>query len=116
MALESKEPEYAKTYFEYLRHLTTLATGSIVLEIAFLDKAFPHPKWKAIAALSLIAFTSSVVGSVILYTMGLRHSIGEWTGDVAQSVGCWTLFITWGGFLLGIISLTVFALRNLFAL
>lgn len=116
MQTEPKTAEYAKTYFDYLKHLSTLSTGSIVLEIAFLDKAFPRPQWKAFAIISLIAFTFSVVGSVILYTLGLNHSIGQFKGEGAQVVGCWSLMVTWGGFLIGISSLTVFAIRNIFAL
>src|ERR1051325_4243312 len=116
MQRQSKSPEYAKVYFDYLKHLSTLSTGSIVLEIAFLDKAFSHPQWKAFAAISLVAFTLSVVGSVVLYTLGLNHSIGKFKGEGAQVVGCWSLMVTWGGFLIGIMSLTIFALRNLLAL
>jgi hypothetical protein len=116
MQRQPKSPEYASAYFDYLKHLSTLSTGSIVLEIAFLDKAFSHPHWKAFAVISLVAFTVSVVGSVILYTLGLNHSIGQFKGEGAQVVGCWSLMVTWAGFLGGITALTIFAIRNILAL
>lgn len=45
--------EIFKGRFQYFRHLTALATGSILLEIAFIEKAFSHPLWKPVAAISL---------------------------------------------------------------
>jgi hypothetical protein len=39
-----------------LKHLTTLATGAILILIAFLDKAFPQPKWRLFIALFAAKF------------------------------------------------------------
>ena len=114
--------EYGKNLVEYLKHLTTLSTGSIVLQIAFLEKVFPHPRWKVALLVSLLSFTLSIISSVVVYTLVLLDSLepnreslfasSEWRGNVGAS----GILITWLGFLLGIIFLVIFALRNLFAL
>lgn len=113
--------EYGKNLSEYLKHLTTLATGSIVLQIAFLEKVFPHPKWKAFMVVSLLAFTLSIIASVVGYTLIVLESqhadtseiFGKgWMGDVGTAA----ILGTWLGFLLGILSLVIFALGNLFTL
>jgi len=109
-----------KDLVEYLKYLTTLSTGSIILQIAFLEKVFPHPKWKALLVASLLFFTLSIIASIVLYTTivvpGLvdRTSFSGFFRDL--TIRLWTLSVTWAGFLLGILALVIFALRNLLIL
>jgi hypothetical protein len=115
-----KTPWVAKTkqteaYVEYLKHLTTLSTGSIVLIAAFLEKLFSKPVWKLTVAVSLIGFMVSVVSSVISYTIFIEFHIEadepspRWSDVIVLAA----MLLTWVGFLVGILSLAIFALKNL---
>jgi hypothetical protein len=44
--------ERYKSIAEYLRHITALSTGSIVLISTFLEKLFPQPQWKCLEVIS----------------------------------------------------------------
>lgn len=112
--------EYAEILTSYLKHLTTLSTGALALQIAFLEKIFPHPKWKAFVVISLVSFTVSIVWSastymaVIVLTVRARLSSAERAFSVKIARGSFlTAYI---GFLLGIIAIVIFVLRNLFTL
>lgn len=110
------EPVYSKIYFDYVKHLSTLATGSIILEVTFLEKVFPHPRWKFFAALSLIAFTLSVISSLALYHLTVTaagRSVVRSSDDYFGRIVLWLVLLC---FLMGITSLTVFGVKNLFTL
>ena len=117
--------EISNAFAQYLKYLTTLSTGSIILQIAFIERVFAHPKWKAVLILSLLSFTVSIVAAVAAYTMIIMA--GEDAGRGIQRRTIWGpknedaagelfLVITWSTFLAGILFLVVFSLRNLFAL
>ncbi len=103
---------------DYIKHVNTLATGSLVLLVTFLDKLFEHPQWKILVAVALIGFLSSILGGIAVYTMTLvtrkvmpgGHE--ESAGD--NPIGSIGLILLWAGFLVGVLALTVFALRNLY--
>jgi hypothetical protein len=109
--------EYITAFFDYLKHMTTLSTGSIVLIAAFLEKVFTKPLWKGFVVTSLIGFMLSVLSSVVVYTNLLlfefprpnrKSGMPNWAGNLA-GIGA---IATWAGFLIGILSLAVFAIRN----
>jgi hypothetical protein len=97
---------------DYLKHVTTLSTGSLVLEIGFLEKAFPNPQWKSLAALSLISFVLSIVASVRVYA-GILNSRSRRVNPAETKVLKSGSYLSWMGFLLGIILLSLFGLKNL---
>jgi hypothetical protein len=110
-----KELEKFKAGVAYMKHLTTLSTGSIVLIAAFLEKVFTKPLWRVAVVVSLIGFVISVLSSTVAYTLGLIHSfpgdnedIPEWS-ETAGSLG---IRFAWIGFLIGIISLATFFVKN----
>lgn len=107
--------EHAKNFFEYLRHLTTLSTGAILLLTAFLEKIFPHPKWKAVVVGSLASFCVAVVASVLTYTVMIYRAPGGPSDKLDAVAGC-SLYTTWIGFLTGILLLTIFAIKNILSL
>ena len=61
---KSEQVEYIKALLEYLKHLTTLSTGSIVLTTTFLEKLFQNPLWKTAVVVSLIGFMTSIISSI----------------------------------------------------
>jgi hypothetical protein len=101
---------------EYLRHITTLSTGSVVIISTFLEKIFTRPVWKAAIVVSLAGFILSILAATIVYSLALVYeratSDRESPGWVAL-VGGGSLFGTWIGFLIGIVGLSAFAVKNL---
>lgn len=108
--------EYSKIVIDHLKHLTTLSTGSIFLEVAFLEKFFPHPKWKALVIASIVLFACSVILAVISMeaVLGLTApnplplDIGLCTASRGRTGMLWT----WRSFVAGIVVLAAFAIRN----
>ena len=100
--------------------LTTLSTGSIALEIAFLEKLFVHPKWKVFIAFSLLSFAVSIVTSLICYVILVSLSSYAITpikeAAARQNVAFIVLTMAIAGFLIGVCTTIVFVLRNLFVL
>jgi hypothetical protein len=111
--------DYLKDLVEYLKHITTLSTGSIVLLATFLEKIFAQPQWKLAVVVSVGGFLVSIIGSVATYSVILffemRSEIGSSveTPTAAKIIGMIGFFATWLGFLCGIAALSVFAIRNL---
>lgn len=103
------------TVFDYLKHLTTLSTGSILLIVAFLEKLFTKPECKACVVVSLCGFVGSILACLVsqagvIEQIDSRHGVASW----AHPLAFWSLVVAWAAFLTGIISLTVFAIVNLY--
>ena len=62
------EQRHIDRLIDYLKQFITLSTGSIILQTAFLEKIFPHPKWKGLIAASLISLTACLISAVGIYT------------------------------------------------
>jgi uncharacterized membrane protein len=104
--------EHLKHSFEYLRHLTALSAGAIVLQVGFLEKLFPDPKYKALVAISIVSFTGAIVSSVITQ-WGLLSFLGHKSVEKGLKTGCFVILM-WLGFLVGLLTAVSFALINLF--
>ena len=103
--------ERHKAINEYLRFLTTLSTGSIVLLTSFLEKLTIHPKAGYLIGISLVGFTVSITASVLAYTVTTFY-LGRDMSDEGSTLSSVGLLLTWLSFLIAIIALTVFALLN----
>jgi uncharacterized membrane protein len=108
--------EQRKAWGEYIKHLTTLSTGSIILLAAFLEKFFAQPKWKVAVVITLCGFTLSNIASVRGYS-DLKRSFPGVQEPTERDRNTWaaSIVVALSSFLLSIITLTVFAIRNLFA-
>ena len=109
---EKKDAEVTKICIDYLKHLTTLSTGSLILIVTFIEKIFLHPEWKVLVAVAIGALLVSIVSAVLAMTafVGAIHYPPEGSLKLLGASG---LVGTWLGFLVGMTSLTVFAIRNL---
>jgi len=110
---EPDDLETTKVFLEYLKHLTTLSTGSIILITTFLERLFSKPLWKAAVIIALVGFMLSVLSSVVAYTVAVffdatKREPPSWIGFL----GGYGIVFTWLGFLVGILSLAVFSVRN----
>ncbi len=109
MAINS---EHFKHSFKYLRHLTTLSAGAIVLQVGFLEKLFPAPQYKALVAVSVVAFTGSILSSVVTQWALLSY-LADGSVKHDTKAGC-LVILMWMGFLVGLVTAVAFALINLF--
>jgi hypothetical protein len=116
---EARRVEYFKAMYDYLKHLTTLSTGSILLVATFLEKLFLQPRWKPLVGVALGGFMVSVIASVVQYTVMLywgfpvfrsRDTNSDWMGCFSLA----SLFFSWAGFLVGIVALAIFSMKNIF--
>ncbi len=62
---------------DYLKLLTTLSTGAILIIVAFLDKVFKSPQWVVLIAVSLGGFFSLCPGVSHLHGAPCRGRGGD---------------------------------------
>ncbi len=107
--LESKKLEY-DTY----KHLTTLSTGSIILLATFVEKLFDAPEWSILAPVAIGFFMLSVVSSVTSM-FGISYELNPENIDqpISEKLGTTITIGSCGGFLCGVFTFVVFAIKNL---
>jgi hypothetical protein len=109
--------ERAKQMIDYVKQITTLSTGSILLLATFLEKLFLKPSWKPLIVISFAGFVVSVIAAVFLHTVFVDDEKLYVTGDLEsrswEKAAAISLIFMWSGFLVGILSLAIFAVRNL---
>ena len=109
---EEVDVEKAKLFVDYLKQLTTLSTASILLLVTFLEKLFKIPHLPGLVSLSLGAFLVSILGATLAQTISVA-SLGRANRPGSYAFGSVGIVLAWGGFVAGIILLTIFAIVNL---
>jgi hypothetical protein len=107
--------EGEKLYFDSMKHVTTLNTGSILILVTMLEKLFPNPRWWALIAFSLTSFGFSILCSVSSMLQSAHYV--KWYGNIPKAeatIKDLVYYLALISFLFGIISLVVFAMKNLF--
>lgn len=112
-AEEKAYQEGQKLVYDTFKHLTTVATGSILLMIGFLEKLFKSPQWKALIVVTFISFLLSVcasIGMMIMIATSIKQ-FGDLTKLQEKFVGLFfcTVLAT---FFIGLLCLVIFALKN----
>lgn len=107
--------ERHKAFIEYLKFLSTLSTGSIVLMVSFLENLFKQPDAKVFIIVALLGFMLTVVFSVIAYSVVILNIGRDISTTGSFTIGV-TVPLTWISFIVGVISLTMFALLNFMSL
>lgn len=105
--------EQTKFMADYLKHVTTLSTGSFILLTLFLEKLFNRPHWRVLVIISIGGFALSLVASVLAF-IGLLHWLPSLEGDINFGSKLWTHggVFTGLGFLIGVSALMLFAIGN----
>ena len=103
------------TVFDYLKHISSLSTGSVLLLVTFLDKLFKDPEWKICIVISLISFSLAVVASIasqagVIEMIDEEEGVANWARPLTSK----TMIAVWTLFLVGLYSLVVFAIKNLY--
>ncbi len=103
-----------KLRYDTYKHLTTLSTGSILLLATFLEKLFVRPVWKGLVIAAFCLFFLSILLSFFLMNI-LVSFIREMESEKKdEKLGAIFVSAALISFLLGVISLITFALKNLY--
>jgi hypothetical protein len=119
----SKKPwniEFVKLMYDYLKHITTLCTGSILVVVAFYEKASLYLSWRLLLKLSLVAFVVSIISSTVALLEITTLSDPEFSTKGSEE-GLWghskpatiAFVLTWGAFVFALVLLIVFGFKNL---
>jgi hypothetical protein len=105
-----------KLLYDTCKHLTTLNTGSIVVLATFLEKLFPRKEereWDSLVAVVFSAFIISMISSVATM-LALSRNIFYFreATETGTRTGMVSVFISVGAFIVGIITLVLFVLKN----
>lgn len=108
------EGDFFKAQFDYLKHLSTLATGSILLLSLFLEKFFKQPTLAWCVTLSVSALFVSLLASTVVYTVAVLNypRPGRRMSSRELDVIAGGTLVTWVGFLVGIGAIAVFFVAN----
>ena len=106
--------EYLKAVIDHFKHLTTLSSGFILVMATFVENFFQQPDWQVLFVVAFVCFILSTLFSVIgqaLY-IDLVANLARWRTrnarlNQAVTVAAWALFM------LGILTLVVFTVKNL---
>lgn len=103
--------ELLKLSFDWCKHVSTLSTGSLLLMVTFLEKLKAQPSWKFLLPIALLGFVAAILGTLAVQ---LEHLITEDYDAKPTFLGKFGMRATPFGFLVGIVFVLVFALKNLF--
>ncbi|ANE54715.1 hypothetical protein [Methylomonas sp. DH-1] len=113
------QADHFKSMFDYLKHVSTLATGSILLIATLLEKLFKEPLHSWCVGLAVAALFLSLVASMASYTvmvMNFPRNDREFSQSSLSSVEKIAfgggILITWASFLVGIGAMVFFFLGN----
>jgi hypothetical protein len=116
MMKKSKYLEAGKLYSEYLKHITTLAAGSLILLTTLIEKIFSQYDYKWALVVSLVSLLISIISSVVSFT-ALAISYQFWEeGDTPQrwlddTAGV-SFLLSFLSFAVGMLFLGVFSITN----
>src|SRR5258708_39877199 len=106
--------EKLKLFTEYLKHITTLSTASLILLTIFLEKLSRRPRWKTLVIVALCSFTLSLIASAIGF-LGVLYLISGAGGKPELGDELWRVggLLTIGGVIIGAICLSGFCIGHL---
>ena len=114
--------DHFKSMFDYLKHISTLATGSILLIATFLEKLFKQPLYSWCVGLAVGAFFISLVASMAAYSAlvlnypRIDRVISRNTLTTIEKVAVGGgIITTWASFLVGVGAIGFFFLANWYA-
>ncbi len=114
--------EIRKLLIDYLKHLATLDTASILLIVTFMDKLSAPLRDKEAAVFALLLFIISLLGialSQLFVIADSNQALKRAKGEALplrfseSGTGLWAMMAAALGFVFGLIMLAAFALANL---
>jgi hypothetical protein len=106
--------ERMKLLFDLGKHITTLATGTMLLMAGFYERVFKFPAWKLVAAGSFICFALAVLCSVVAMLCFASYSRKTY-GTLRDPINAGAYFFTAGlvSLFFGVLLFVFFVLKNL---
>lgn len=110
------EIEGLKLFYDTFKHLTTLSTASLLLLATLLEKFFKAPLWTTLIGVTFFALIVSLVSalSAMLAYGSFIHSLDNRDARYVKVLGIGGIVGALGGFIVGIIALVTFTLRNFY--
>lgn len=113
-AYQKAHEESWKLRYDTYKHLTTLSTGSILLLVTFLEKLFTRPLWKGLVIAAFCMFFLAILASFSVMNMVVSFIREGETGQRDERQSLALIRVALFSFLLGVVSLIIFAVKNLF--
>src|SRR5688500_15578994 len=101
------QTEKHKAVNEYLRFMTTLSTGSLVLLASFLERITSQPALGIWIRNAFTGFTICVVACVVAYSLTILNFGSNIAGSKGTVIGI-AVYIAWIGFMFAIFALMKF--------
>jgi len=106
--------ERMKLLFDLNKHITTLATGTLLLMAGLYERVFKTPVWKALAAFTFILFAATVICSVIAmfsFAMYSRSTHNTPADPIRWGATFFSLALV--SLIAGVLAFVAFVLKNL---
>lgn len=114
----ASEGDFFKSIYDHLKHVATLATGSILLLSTFLERVFKDPLQSWLVGVSIAALFISLVSSMVSYASFLlefpRQNV-KIQDSINRYIAVVGLLTTWLSFLVGVGAIGTFFLINWYA-
>jgi hypothetical protein len=107
--------EGVKLLYDYMKHLATLSTGSIVVLATFLSR-FGSAHWKKMAVIAVVCFVLSIIGNAIaagVYAMKAETGDFSYIKGATATIAAVPFLISIVCFVLAMIALATFTIGNL---
>ena len=105
--------EKTKILYDFLKHLATLSTASIILMATWLGRLVTPPKWRVLIVISFVGFVISLIGIVQAQYACIDRWHGLDKGGDATKYVFRAVKMAIAGFFVGLISIVLFAVKNL---
>jgi multisubunit Na+/H+ antiporter MnhF subunit len=107
--------ERFKNTVEYIKYITTLSTGSIVVIVTFIGKLTNGMAFRLAVVIAIAGFLSTVIFATVLYSFGLLffHPGDEDAPSWLDATMGILMFLTFVSFLVAVTSLAFFAIANI---
>jgi hypothetical protein len=105
--------EAQKVTFDYVKHVTALDTGSIIVMTVLLEKFFKVPEWSFLIPITFVGFIMSIA-ALTLTSFGIILSIRT-PDKISKSLADFTSLTFIAGiifFFIGIIAISLLAIKN----
>ena len=110
---EERTLESLKLDHDTFKHLTTISTGSILILATFIEKFFQNPNWKGLIAFTFVSLMICTYTSVIeMFRISHEGVAGKPSNKKRPLWSKMVPLLSCGCFLLGILSLVVFSMKN----
>jgi hypothetical protein len=113
------ELERVKLELDYVKHIATLSSGSLLLLVTLAEKVFPNAQAKWLVGSALLFFCGSIAATGFYGFWAIKTASASEEREAAgasakdHNLGGWTLICAAGGFILGMILLLFFGWVNL---